>query len=148
MLSHSVVSDSLWPHGHQVPLSMVILQAKYLSGLPCLPPGDLPSPGIELRYLTLQMNSLPSESPGKPKNTGVGSLSLLQGIFLTQESNWCLLHCRWILYKLRYQESPWSCRTHSFQQFFIFHTFFFPICQRSWKSQQWSLLPRWLSRWH
>ena len=30
-------------------------------------------------------------------NTGVGSLSLLQGIFPTQESNWGLLHCRWIL---------------------------------------------------
>ena len=39
-------------------------------------------------------DSLPSEPPGKPKNTGVGSLSLLQGIFLTQELNWGLLHCR------------------------------------------------------
>ena len=38
--------------------------------------------------------SLPSELPGKPKNTGVGSLSLLQGIFLTQESNSDLLHQR------------------------------------------------------
>ena len=37
----------------------------------------------------------------KPENTGVGSLSLLQWIFLTQESNWGLLHCR-----LCYQESP------------------------------------------
>ena len=27
----------------------------------------------------------------------MGSLSLHQGIFLTQESNWGLLHCRWIL---------------------------------------------------
>ena len=33
----------------------------------------------------------------KPKNTGVGSLSLLQRIFPTQESNWGLLHCRRIL---------------------------------------------------
>ena len=40
------------------------------------------------------------------QNTGVGSLSLLQGIFLTQESNWGLLHCRWILYQLGYQGSP------------------------------------------
>ena len=38
-------------------------------------------------------------------NTGVGSLSLLQGIFLTQESNWALLHGRWILYQLSYQGS-------------------------------------------
>ena len=31
-----------------------------------------------------------------------GSLSLLQGIFLTQESNQALLHCRRILYQLSY----------------------------------------------
>ena len=34
----------------------------------------------------LQADSLPAEPQGKPKNTGVVSLSLLQGIFLTQES--------------------------------------------------------------
>ena len=34
------------------------------------------------------------------------SLSLLQGIFLTQELNWGLLHCRWIPYQLSYQGSP------------------------------------------
>ena len=51
------------------------------------------------------VDSLPSEPPGKPKNTGMGSLSLLQGIFLTQELNWSLLHCRWILYQLSYQFS-------------------------------------------
>ena len=38
----------------------------------------------------------PWNSPGK--NTGVGCHSLLQEIFLTQGSNPCLLHCRWILY--------------------------------------------------
>ena len=38
----------------------------------------------------------PWNSPDQ--NTGVGSLSLLQGIFQTQESNWGLLHCRKILY--------------------------------------------------
>ena len=52
--SHSVVSDSLWPHG-------------------------LYSPG---------------------QNTGVGSLSFLQGIFPTQGSNLGLLHCKQILYQL------------------------------------------------
>ena len=45
----------------------------------------------------------PWDSPDK--NTGVGSLSLLQQIFLTQELNLSLLHCRWILYQLGYQES-------------------------------------------
>ena len=37
-------------------------------------------------------------SPGR--NTGVGSLSLLQGIFPTQGSNPGFRHCRWILYQL------------------------------------------------
>ena len=36
---------------------------------------------------------------GKPKNTGVDSLSLLQRIFPTQELNQCLLHSKWILWQ-------------------------------------------------
>ena len=54
---------------------------------------------------------------GKPKNTGVGSLSLLQGIFPTQESNRGLLHRRQILYRLSYEGSrnevdePRACYT-------------------------------------
>ena len=46
-----------------------------------------------------------SWATGKPKNTGVGSLSLFQQIFPTQELNRGLLHCRWILHHLSYQES-------------------------------------------
>ena len=49
---------------------------------------------------------LPAEPQGKPKNTGVGSLSLLQLIFPTQESNQGLLYCRRILYQLNYRGSP------------------------------------------
>ena len=49
-------------------------------------PGDLPNPGIKPRSPALQVDSLPAEPQGKPKNTGVGTLSLLQGIFPTQES--------------------------------------------------------------
>ena len=41
----------------------------------------LPNPGIKPRPPALQADSLPSEPPGKPTNTGEGSLSLLQGIF-------------------------------------------------------------------
>ena len=69
-------------------------------------PGNLPNPGIEPRSPALQVDSLPPEPQGKPKNTAVGSLSLLQGIFLTQELNQGLLHCRRILYQLSYQGSP------------------------------------------
>ena len=46
----------------------------------------------------------PWNSPGQ--NTGVGSHSLLQGIFPTQGSNPCLLHCRRILYQLSHKGSP------------------------------------------
>ena len=48
----------------------------------------------------------PWNSPGQ--NTGVGSLSLLQGIFPTQGSNPGLAHCRQIFYQLSYQGSPWQ----------------------------------------
>ena len=46
----------------------------------------------------------PWNSPGK--NTGVGSRSLLQGIFPTQGLNLGLLHCRPILYHLSHQGNP------------------------------------------
>ena len=54
------------------------------------------------QVFALQADSLQSEPPGKPKNTGVGSLFLLQWIFRTQESNRGLLPCRRILYQLSY----------------------------------------------
>ena len=47
-----------------------------------------------------------TQPQGKPKNTGVGSLSLLQQTFLTQELNWGLLNCRQILSQVSYQGSP------------------------------------------
>ena len=46
----------------------------------------------------LHVDSLPTEPQGKPQNTGMGSLFLLQWIFLTQELNQGLLHCSQILY--------------------------------------------------
>ena len=108
-LSCSVVSDFAvpWTVACQAPLPMGLSRQAYWSGLPCPPPGDLPNPGIEPRSPVLQAASLLSEPLGKPKNTGMGSLSLLQGIFLTQESNQGLLHCRRILYQLSYQGSPY-----------------------------------------
>ena len=80
-----------------------ILQAKILEWVAVPSSRGSSNPGIEPRSPALQADCLVSEPPGKPKNTGVGSLSLLQGIFLTQESNCGLLHCRQILYQLSYQ---------------------------------------------
>ena len=49
-------------------------------------------------------SSIHGDPPGK--NTGVGGHALLQGIFPTQGSNPGILHCRWIVYHLSNQESP------------------------------------------
>ena len=92
----------------QAPLPMGFSRQGYWSGLPFPAPGDLPDPGIRPGSPALQADSLLTEPPGKPKNTGVESQSLLQGIFLTQESDQGLLHCRRILYQLSHQGSSKS----------------------------------------
>ena len=57
----------------------------------------------------------PWNSPGQ--NTGVGSLSLLQGIFPTQRSNPGLPHCRQILYQLSHQGSlKWEFQSVQFSR--------------------------------
>ena len=86
--------------------SMEFSRPAYWSGWPFPSPGDLPNPGIKPRSSTLQVDSLPAEPQGKPKSTGVGSLSLLQGIFPTQELSRGPLRCRWTLYQLSHKGSP------------------------------------------
>ena len=73
---------------------MEFSRPEYWSGSLSPSPGDLPNPGIKPRFPALRQDFLPAEPQGKPKNTGVGSLSLLWWIFLAQELNWGLLHCR------------------------------------------------------
>ena len=85
---------------------MELSRPEFWSGEPFPSPGDLPNPGIKPRSPELQADSLPAEPPGKPKKSGVRSLSLLQQTFLTRESNWGLLHCRWIFYQMSYQGIP------------------------------------------
>ena len=72
----------------------------------------------------------PWNSPGQ--NTGVGSLSLLQGIFQTQGSNPGLLHCRRILYQLSHKEALsfqrdmqilWEAHLKELINLFIIYTF-------------------------
>ena len=70
VLSLSVMSDSLWPHAlwpARLLYPWGFSRQEYWSGLPCPPPGDLPNPGIEPRSPTLQVDSLPSEPPWKPR---------------------------------------------------------------------------------
>ena len=53
------------PQTHQAPLSVGFSRQEYWSGLPCLPPGDLPDPGIEPASPALAGGSSPL-APGKP----------------------------------------------------------------------------------
>ena len=68
--------------------------------------GNLLNLGIKPGSPTLQVDSLPAEPQGKPKNTGEGSLSLLQQIFPIQESNLGLMHCRRLLYPTELSPPP------------------------------------------
>ena len=112
MLSCSVVFTSLWPHGLLYPARLFcpwgFSRQEYLEWVAVPSSRELSNPGIEPRSPTLQADSLPSESSGKPKNTRVGSLSLLQGIFPTQESNRGLLHCSRFFTSWTTRESYWT----------------------------------------
>ena len=99
------MSDSLQPHGLYSPWN----SPGQNTGVGSL---SLPQGSSELRdqtqVLHIAADSLLAEPPRKPKNTGVGSPSLLQRIVPPQEWNRGLLHCRQILYQLGYQGSPIS----------------------------------------
>ena len=70
---------TLWTVASQAPLSMGILLAKILEWVAISFSRGSSQPREEPRSPSLQEDSSPSEPLGKPKNTGVGSLSLLQG---------------------------------------------------------------------
>ena len=67
--SHVLLFVTLWTVARQSPLSVEPSRQEYWSGLPCPPLGDLPNPGIKLVSSVspaLQVDSWPSEPPGKP----------------------------------------------------------------------------------
>ena len=66
--SRQVISDSCdpWTVARQAPLSIGFPKQECWSGLPFPSPGNLPDPGIELWYPTLQVDSLSTEPSGKP----------------------------------------------------------------------------------
>ena len=84
-----------------------ILQARILESVAISSSRGSSQPRDRTQVSCITGDSLPAEPQGKPKNTGVGSLPLLQEIFLTQELNKGLLQCRWILYHLGL---PWWLR--------------------------------------
>ena len=86
------------------------------SSVDCSLPGSSVHGISQARILESESCSVVSDSLGPPglyspwnspgQNIGLGSLSLLQVVFPTQESNQGLLYCRWILNQLSYQGSP------------------------------------------
>ena len=123
-----------WTVACQAPLSMEFSRQEYWRELPFPSPGELPDPGTELKSPALRADALLTKLQGKLQSesclvvsnslwphglwnipgqkTGVGSLSLLQGIFPTQELNPGIPHCRQILYQPSHEGSPkmWRCR--------------------------------------
>ena len=96
------------PVPRQAPLYMGILEARMLEwvAMPSSRGSSKPKDQTQISHIAGRFFTF--WPTGKPKNTGVGRLSLLQEIFLTQESNWGLLYWRWILCQLSYQRSPGS----------------------------------------
>ena len=65
-LSHVRLFVTPWTVAYQAPLSMGFSRQEYWSGLPFPSPGDLPDPGIEPGFPTLEADALTSEPPAKP----------------------------------------------------------------------------------
>ena len=87
VLSHSVMFDSLRPHGlqpgrHFCPCGFS--RQEHWSRLPCPPSGDLPNLGIEPRSPTLQADSLLSEPPRRIPNNLCPSKQLILAIPLSR----------------------------------------------------------------
>ena len=107
LFSFLVVSDSLWPHGAPLLLCPGGYSKKELPELVSMP---CSRGSFQLRDQT-QVTRIASGfftiwATKEAQETGVGSLSLLLGIFQTHELNQGSLHCRQILYLLTYQGSP------------------------------------------
>ena len=75
-----------WTVAYQAPMSMGFSRQEYWSGLPFPSPGDLPNPGIDPGFPTLEADALTSEPPGNVylilKWSEVKSLSRV-GLFVT-----------------------------------------------------------------
>ena len=67
MLCHVRLFAAPWTVALQAPLLMEFSRQAYWSGLPFLPPGDLPDPGIKPMSPALAGKLFTSESPGKPR---------------------------------------------------------------------------------
>ena len=97
--------------------SMELSRPEYWSGQPFPSPRGSPQlrDGTQISHIAGRLSA--GWATREAQDTRVGSLSLLQRIFLSQVSNQGLLHCRRILYQLSYQGSPYydkSCTLGGF----------------------------------
>ena len=108
--SHSVMSDSLQPHGLYTPWN----SPSHNTGVGTFPsPGDLPNPGIEPRSPKLQVDSLPAEPPGKPW-WGISQIHHKMTYPLSSVVWWCFCVPGW-----KYHSSV-SSPTHSLCKLLFF----------------------------
>ena len=69
VLSHVQLFATPWSASCQAPLSIGFSREEFWSGLPFPPPGESSHPGIEFVSPALHMDSLPTETLGKPQNS-------------------------------------------------------------------------------
>ena len=86
-----------WTVAHQAPLFVEFSRQEYWNGLPFLPPGDLPNPGIEPGSPTLQADSLSSEPPGITEWCLPVLLCVTHVTPGSQQWIRCSLHCYWLV---------------------------------------------------
>ena len=97
---------ALWAVAHQAPLSLGILQARILQGVAMPSSTESSWPRDQTQGSWVACEFVSAWATREAQEYRVGSLSLLQRMFPTQESNCSLLHCRQSLYLLGYQRSP------------------------------------------
>ena len=83
------MSDSAtpWTVAYHAPLSVGFSRQEYWNGLPFPSPGDLPNPGIEPRYPTLQADALPFEPPGKLSHQETKIPAIMAILFSQEKPN-------------------------------------------------------------
>ena len=92
--SHVQLFVTLLTVARQVPLSMRFSRQEYWSELPCTSPGSLPNPEIEPtspESPALQVDSLPTEQPGKPTD-----IKTIVQLFLTLRRKTQLINTHWL----------------------------------------------------
>ena len=98
-MSYSVIP---WTVARQVPLFMEFSRQEYWSGLPFPSPGYIPNPGIEPRSPALQVDSLLSESPGKPSEPPGSPAREETYILILRETEKLTMEFQWKMF------APWK----------------------------------------